>query len=80
MCLSSFTFHCTDKVDTVSGDSGHDSSHTDTYDELFKTISMADLDPLDSDQEETGNKVTFCLIEREHKMKTLNFVRVQSSS
>ncbi|XP_029686148.1 dmX-like protein 1 isoform X2 [Takifugu rubripes] len=46
-----------DKVDTVSGDSGHDSSHTDTYDELFKTISMADLDPLDSDQEETGCKV-----------------------
>lgn len=80
MCLSSFTFHSTDKVDTVSGDSGHDSSHTDTYDELFKTVSMADLDPLDSDQEETGNKVRFCLIEREHKIKTLNFVRVQSSN
>ncbi|CAG09601.1 unnamed protein product, partial [Tetraodon nigroviridis] len=46
-----------DKVDTVSGDSGHDSSHTDTYDELFKTISLADLDPLDSDQVETGSKV-----------------------
>lgn len=69
----------TDKVDTVSGDSGHDSSHTDTYDELFKTISMADLDPLDSDQEETGSKVKFCLIEREHKIKTLSFVSVQSS-
>lgn len=51
-----------DKVDTVSGDSGHDSSHTDTYDELFKTISLADLDPLDSDQVETGSKVKFCLI------------------
>lgn len=49
-------------MDTVSGDSGHDSSHTDTYDELFKTISMADLDPLDSDQEETGSKVKFLLI------------------
>lgn len=51
-----------DKVDTVSGDSGHDSSHTDTYDELFKTISMADLDPLDSDQEDTGCKVNLLLM------------------
>lgn len=64
----------TDKVDTVSGDSGHDSSHTDTYDELFKTISEADLDPLDSDQEETGNKVNFSSIKREDEIKTFNFV------
>ena len=42
---------------SVSGDSGHGSSHTDAYDELFQTPSMADLDPLDNDQEETGNKV-----------------------
>lgn len=73
----------TDKVDTMSGDSGHDSSHTDTYDELFKTISMADLDPLDSDQEETGSKVMFCVIERKHKIETLNslnFITVQISS
>uniref|UniRef100_A0A8C4IF75 Dmx like 1 n=1 Tax=Dicentrarchus labrax TaxID=13489 RepID=A0A8C4IF75_DICLA len=41
----------------VSGDSGHGSSHTDAYDELFQTPSIADLDPLDSNQEETGNKV-----------------------
>uniref|UniRef100_A0A3Q3FRG6 Dmx like 1 n=1 Tax=Labrus bergylta TaxID=56723 RepID=A0A3Q3FRG6_9LABR len=41
----------------VSGDSGHGSSHTDAYDELFQTPSMADLDPLDNDQEEAGNKV-----------------------
>uniref|UniRef100_A0A671UU96 Dmx like 1 n=1 Tax=Sparus aurata TaxID=8175 RepID=A0A671UU96_SPAAU len=44
-------------VGSVSGDSGHGSSHTDAYDELFQTPSMADLDPLDNDQEETGNKV-----------------------
>lgn len=44
---------------SVSGDSGHGSSHTDAYDELFQTPSMADLDPLDNDQEETGNKVGF---------------------
>uniref|UniRef100_A0A8C4NXN1 Dmx like 1 n=1 Tax=Dicentrarchus labrax TaxID=13489 RepID=A0A8C4NXN1_DICLA len=31
--------------------------HTDAYDELFQTPSIADLDPLDSNQEETGNKV-----------------------
>uniref|UniRef100_A0A3Q3KCG5 RAVE complex protein Rav1 C-terminal domain-containing protein n=1 Tax=Monopterus albus TaxID=43700 RepID=A0A3Q3KCG5_MONAL len=42
---------------SVSGDSGHGSSHTDAYDELFHTPSTVDLDPLDSDQEETGNKV-----------------------
>ncbi|KAM7415976.1 hypothetical protein PAMA_018173 [Pampus argenteus] len=46
-----------DKVGSVSGDSGHGSSHTDAYDELFHTPNIADLDPLDSDQEETGNKV-----------------------
>ncbi|KAI3372724.1 hypothetical protein L3Q82_023186 [Scortum barcoo] len=46
-----------DKVGSVSGDSGHGSSHTGTYDELFQTPSIADLDPLDNDQEETGNKV-----------------------
>nr|XP_020449620.1 dmX-like protein 1 isoform X2 [Monopterus albus] len=45
------------KVGSVSGDSGHGSSHTDAYDELFHTPSTVDLDPLDSDQEETGNKV-----------------------
>ena len=45
---------------SVSGDSGHGSSHTDAYDELFQTPSIADLDPLDNDQEETGNKVGFC--------------------
>ncbi|XP_041643935.1 dmX-like protein 1 isoform X1 [Cheilinus undulatus] len=46
-----------DKVGSVSGDSGHGSSHTDAYDELFQTPSMADLEPLDNDQEEAGNKV-----------------------
>ncbi|XP_047448756.1 dmX-like protein 1 [Mugil cephalus] len=46
-----------DKVGSVSGDSGHGSSHTDAYDELFHTPNIVDLDPLDSDQEETGNKV-----------------------
>uniref|UniRef100_A0A3B4Z0K8 Dmx like 1 n=1 Tax=Stegastes partitus TaxID=144197 RepID=A0A3B4Z0K8_9TELE len=46
-----------DKVGSVSGDSGHGSSHTDAYDELFHTPNMVDLDPLDSEQEEAGNKV-----------------------
>ncbi|XP_054630214.1 dmX-like protein 1 isoform X1 [Dunckerocampus dactyliophorus] len=47
-----------EKVGSVSGDSGHGSSHTDAYDELFHTPSMVDLDPLDhNEQEETGNKV-----------------------
>ncbi|CAL1615577.1 unnamed protein product [Knipowitschia caucasica] len=47
-----------DKVGSVSGDSGHGSSgHTDAYDELFHTPSLGDLDPLEGDQEETGNKV-----------------------
>lgn len=44
----------------MSGDSGHGSSHTDAYDELFHTPNVVDVDPLDSDQEETGNKVSFC--------------------
>lgn len=52
----------TDKVGSVSGDSGHGSSHIDAYDELFKTPSIADVDPLDNDQEETGNKVIFCCV------------------
>ncbi|XP_061623671.1 dmX-like protein 1 isoform X3 [Phyllopteryx taeniolatus] len=47
-----------EKVGSVSGDSGHGSSHTDAYDELFHTPSIAELDPLDQDvQEEAGNKV-----------------------
>ncbi|XP_049435627.1 dmX-like protein 1 isoform X4 [Epinephelus fuscoguttatus] len=46
-----------DKVGSVSGDSGHGSTHADVYDELFHTPSIADLDPLDDDQEEMGNKV-----------------------
>ncbi|KAM3868516.1 dmX-like protein 1 [Diretmus argenteus] len=46
-----------DKVGSVSGDSGHGSSHTDAYDELFHMPSMVDMDPLDSDQEESGNRV-----------------------
>uniref|UniRef100_A0A3B4BDG4 RAVE complex protein Rav1 C-terminal domain-containing protein n=1 Tax=Periophthalmus magnuspinnatus TaxID=409849 RepID=A0A3B4BDG4_9GOBI len=46
-----------DKVSSVSRDSGHGSSHTDAYDELFHTPTLGELDPLDSDQEETGNKV-----------------------
>ncbi|KAG7489192.1 dmX 1 isoform X1 [Solea senegalensis] len=46
-----------DKVGSVSGDSGHGSSQTDAYDELFHTPSIADLDPLNNNQEETGNKV-----------------------
>ncbi|KAK7934261.1 hypothetical protein WMY93_005157 [Mugilogobius chulae] len=46
-----------DKVGSVSGDSGHGSSHTDAYDELFHTPNLGELDPLESDQEETANKV-----------------------
>ncbi|KAK5932313.1 hypothetical protein CgunFtcFv8_004030 [Champsocephalus gunnari] len=46
-----------DKVGSVGGDSGHGSSHTDVYDELFQAPSIVDLDPLEDDQEETGNKV-----------------------
>lgn len=47
---------------SVSGDSGHGSSHIDAYDELFHTNSIVDLDPLDNDKEETGNKVSVCLL------------------
>ncbi|XP_041855596.1 dmX-like protein 1 isoform X2 [Melanotaenia boesemani] len=46
-----------DKGGSVSGDSGHGSSQTDAYDELFHTPNIVDLDPLDNEQEETGNKV-----------------------
>lgn len=46
---------------SVSGDSGHGSSHIDAYDELFHTPSVVDLDPLDNDQEEMGNKVSIVL-------------------
>ncbi|XP_056151109.1 dmX-like protein 1 [Lampris incognitus] len=46
-----------EKVSNVSGDSGHGSSQTDAYDELFHTPSIVDLDPLDSENEEAGNKV-----------------------
>lgn len=52
----------TGKVSSVSGDSGHGSSHIDTYDELFHTPSIVDLDPLDNDHEETGNKVSLCYV------------------
>ncbi|XP_059910483.1 dmX-like protein 1 isoform X3 [Gadus macrocephalus] len=41
---------------SVGGDSGHGSSQTDAYDELFHLPSTADLEPLDSDQEEAVNK------------------------
>uniref|UniRef100_A0A3P9PH28 Dmx like 1 n=1 Tax=Poecilia reticulata TaxID=8081 RepID=A0A3P9PH28_POERE len=37
--------------------SGHGSSQTDAYDELFHTHNTLDLDPLDNEQEEPGNKV-----------------------
>ncbi|XP_028268952.1 dmX-like protein 1 isoform X2 [Parambassis ranga] len=47
----------TEKVGSVSADSGHGSSHTDAYDELFHTPNIVDHDPLDTDQEEAGNKV-----------------------
>ncbi|KAJ3604686.1 hypothetical protein NHX12_029426 [Muraenolepis orangiensis] len=46
-----------DVVESVGGDSGHGSSQTDAYDELFHLPSTADLEPLDSDREEAGNKV-----------------------
>uniref|UniRef100_A0A665T6Q4 Dmx like 1 n=1 Tax=Echeneis naucrates TaxID=173247 RepID=A0A665T6Q4_ECHNA len=38
-------------------DSGHGSSQTDAYDELFHTSNIVDLDPLDNDAEKTSNKV-----------------------
>ncbi|XP_028313841.1 dmX-like protein 1 isoform X2 [Gouania willdenowi] len=46
-----------DKVGSFSGDSGHGSSHTDAYDELFQASNALDVNPLDNDQEEAGNKV-----------------------
>ncbi|KAM4575859.1 dmX-like protein 1 isoform 2-T2 [Odontesthes bonariensis] len=46
-----------DKGGSVSGDSGHGSSQTDAYDELFHTPNIVDLNPLANDQEEMGNKV-----------------------
>ncbi|XP_017267791.1 dmX-like protein 1 isoform X2 [Kryptolebias marmoratus] len=46
-----------EKAGSMSGDSGHGSSQTDAYDELFHTPSTVDLDPLDNGQEENGNKV-----------------------
>ncbi|KAM6954473.1 dmX-like protein 1 [Aplochiton taeniatus] len=49
-----------DKVGSVSGDSGHGSSQTDAYDELFHTAPSAGLealDPLAPDQEDQGAKV-----------------------
>lgn len=58
MLFNSVLHFLTDKVGSVSGDSGHGSSHTDAYDELFHTPNVMDLDPLDSDQEKTGNKVS----------------------
>uniref|UniRef100_A0A8C5GTE0 RAVE complex protein Rav1 C-terminal domain-containing protein n=1 Tax=Gouania willdenowi TaxID=441366 RepID=A0A8C5GTE0_GOUWI len=39
------------------GYSGHGSSHTDAYDELFQASNALDVNPLDNDQEEAGNKV-----------------------
>ncbi|XP_008416474.1 dmX-like protein 1 isoform X4 [Poecilia reticulata] len=46
-----------EKGGSMSGDSGHGSSQTDAYDELFHTHNTLDLDPLDNEQEEPGNKV-----------------------
>ena len=38
----------------MSADSGH-------YDELFQTPNMSDLEPMDYDQEESGNEVCVSL-------------------
>ncbi|XP_062854976.1 dmX-like protein 1 isoform X2 [Trichomycterus rosablanca] len=48
-----------DKAPSVSGDSGHGSSRADTYDELFQatTVSLDDLDPLDSKEEDANATV-----------------------
>uniref|UniRef100_A0A8D3DNU3 Dmx like 1 n=1 Tax=Scophthalmus maximus TaxID=52904 RepID=A0A8D3DNU3_SCOMX len=46
-----------DEDTSPNPDSRHGSTHTDAYDELFHTSSIVDLDPLDNNQEETGNKV-----------------------
>ena len=41
----------------MSGDSGHGSSQTDAYDELFHAPPGADLAPLDGEGEDAGSKV-----------------------
>ncbi|XP_076859615.1 dmX-like protein 1 isoform X2 [Brachyhypopomus gauderio] len=48
-----------DKTSSVGGDSGHGSSRTDTYDELFQAtaMSMEDMDPLDGEDEDANAKV-----------------------
>uniref|UniRef100_A0A8C7D4H2 Dmx like 1 n=1 Tax=Oncorhynchus kisutch TaxID=8019 RepID=A0A8C7D4H2_ONCKI len=48
-----------DKVASLSGDSGHGSSQTDAYDELFQSsgVGVDDLEHMDSDQEDGGAKV-----------------------
>uniref|UniRef100_A0A3P9LQA5 Dmx like 1 n=1 Tax=Oryzias latipes TaxID=8090 RepID=A0A3P9LQA5_ORYLA len=46
-----------EKGGSVSGDSGHGSSQTDAYDELFHTPNTVDLNLLNEEQEETGSKV-----------------------
>lgn len=48
-----------DKPASVSGDSGHGSSRTDTYDELFQATSMSldDMDPLDGEEGDSNTKV-----------------------
>ncbi|XP_066499855.1 dmX-like protein 1 isoform X2 [Hoplias malabaricus] len=48
-----------EKMTSISGDSGHGSSRTDTYDELFQatTLSMDDVNPLDSEEEDSKPKV-----------------------
>ncbi|CAB1321498.1 unnamed protein product [Coregonus sp. 'balchen'] len=48
-----------DKVASVSGDSGHGSSQTDAYDDLFQSsgLGVEDLEPMDSDQEDGCAKV-----------------------
>ncbi|XP_027023135.2 dmX-like protein 1 isoform X2 [Tachysurus fulvidraco] len=47
------------KTSSVSGDSGHGSSQTDTYDELFQTspVSLDDMDLLDGEEEDAKAKV-----------------------
>ncbi|XP_061116820.1 dmX-like protein 1 isoform X2 [Conger conger] len=48
-----------DKTSSMGGDSGHGSSQTDAYDELFQAAGTTpgETDPLDSDQEEDAPKV-----------------------
>lgn len=60
VCFSSYCVpFFTEKAGSMSGDSGHGSSQTDAYDELFHTHNTLDLDPLDNEQEEAGNKVSY---------------------